>query len=170
MSGWGDHLGNDWGNFSETEAARYAVPLLLLAGVGAAFFATRRFRPLPGRWALAARAAAAAPLVGSGVLHLLRPAVFLPLVPPPFPPSSSLIVATGVPELLGAVGLFVPKYRRSAATALAVFLVAIFPANIYIAGQTVAGLPMPGVPVRTAMQAAYMVLVLLAGWGRPVRG
>ncbi len=150
-------------------AGRYALPMLLLAGVGAAFFMTRRFQPLRSGWARAARVAAAAPLLGSGVLHLLRPAVFVPLLPPPFPPSAWIIVATGIPELLGAAGLFVPRLRRPAAALLAVFLIAIFPANIYIAGQTVAGLPMPGVAVRTAMQAGYMLLVLLAGWGRPVR-
>ena len=143
--------------------------MLLLAGVGAAFFATRRFCPLPGRWAVAVRVLAAAPLLGSGALHLLRPAVFVPLLPPPIPPRAWIIVLTGVPELLGAAGLCVPRFRRPAAAWLAVFLLVIFPANIHIAGQTVAGLTMPGVPVRTAMQAVYMTLVLLAGWGRPVR-
>ncbi len=143
--------------------------MLLLAGVGAAFFATRRFRPLPGRWAMAARLLAAAPLLGSGTLHLLHPAVYIPLLPPPFPPRAWIIVATGVPELLGAVGLFMPRLRRPASVLLGVFLVAIFPANIHVAGQMVAGLRMPGVPVRTAMQAVCVLLVLLAGWGRPVR-
>ncbi len=78
-----------------------------------------------------------------------------------------MIVATGVPELLGAAGLLVPRTRRLASICLAVLMIAIFPANVHIAGQTVSGLRMPGVPVRTAMQAAYIALLLLAGWGMP---
>lgn len=94
--------------------------------------------------------------------------MFVALLPPQFPQQPWLIVATGIPELLGAVGLFVPQTRRAAAVCLSIFLVAIFPANIYVAGQTVHGLPMPGVVVRTGMQAAYILLVLVAGWGVPV--
>lgn len=143
------------------------VPLLALSACGAGFFATRRFRPLPRGWTVAVRLVASAPLILSGTLHLLRPQVFVALLPPPFPRASWLIVVTGLPELLGAVGLFMPGLRRPASVALAVFLLAIFPANIYVAGQTVAGLPMPGVPARWAMQAGYMLLVLVAGWGLP---
>ena len=113
------------------------------------------------------RLAGAAPLVASGLLHLARPALFVPLLPPPFPPQPWVIVATGLPELLGAAGLLVPQTRRLASLCLAVLMIAIFPANIHIAGQTVSGIRMPGVPVRTAMQAAYIALLLLAGWGMP---
>lgn len=143
---------------------RYALPMLALTAVGVALLWPRRRRPLGPKVVTALRVAAAAPLVASGALHLLRPEVYVPLLPPPFPQSKALIVGTGVPELLGAVGLFVPQTRRAAAAALVVFLIAIFPANVYVAGQTVSGLPMPDVPIRTAMQAAYMALVVAAGW------
>ncbi len=147
---------------------RYVVPLLGLSATIAAFFIARRFRALPPRTALTIRIAAAAPLIASGTLHLLRPQVFVPLIPPPFPPEAWLITATGIPELLGAAGLLLPGTRQTAAAALAIFMVAIFPANIHVAGRTIGGLPMPGVPVRTAMQAAYILLLLVAGWGVPV--
>ncbi len=174
-----------------TPGARYLPPMGILAAVGAGFFLVRRLRPplpppsdglapVPGfgprfglrfgpRYGLALglRLLAAAPLVGSGLLHLLRPRLFLPLLPPPLPQSPALIVATGVPELLGAAGLLFPPTRRAAALCLAVFMVAIFPANIYVAGRTIGGIPMPSVPVRTAMQAAYIWLLLVAGWGSP---
>ncbi len=148
---------------------RYVVPMLVLAALTGAFFLARRFRPLGRGASLAVRGLAVAPLFASGMLHLVRPAVFVSLVPPPLPQQSWLIVATGVPELLGAAGLLIPATRRPAAVCLAIFMVAIFPANVYIAGRTVQGLTMPGVPARTAMQAAYIVLLLVAGWGLPAR-
>ncbi len=113
------------------------------------------------------RLAVAAPLVGSGLLHLARPGMFVALLPPPFPQKAWLIVATGIPELLGAIGLFVPQTRKAAAVCLSVLMIAITPANIYVAGQTISGIPMPSIPVRTTMQAIYILLLLITGWGRP---
>ena len=148
---------------------RYALPIAALSTLTAAFFFTRRFRPLPPRVAAGLRLAAAAPLIASGTLHLIRPQAYLPLIPPPFPPHPWFIAVTGLPELLGAAGLFLPSTRRAAALSLALYMVAILPANIHVAGRTIAGLPMPGIPVRTAMQAAYILLLLTAGWGLPAR-
>ena len=147
---------------------RYAVPLLTLSAVTAAFFLTRRFRPLRPGLALGLRLAAAAPLVASGALPLVRPQAYVSLLPPPFPPQAWIIVVTGLPELAGAAGLFLPQTRRAAALCLALYMIAIFPANVHVAGRIVHGLPMPTIPVRTAMQAAYILLLLVAGWGLPV--
>ena len=144
--------------------------MLLLCAVPALFFAgARRFRPAPPRVAAGLRVVAVVPLFASGMLHLARPEVFVPLLPPPVPPAAWIIVATGIPELLGAVGLLLPRWRRAASVNLALLMSAIFPANIHVAGRAVAGLPMPGVPARAAMQAAYMALLLVAGWGLPAR-
>ncbi|RRA48648.1 DoxX family membrane protein [Acidipila sp. EB88] len=148
---------------------RSIPPVLTLAAVTAAFFLTRRFRPLSPRIGLVVRCIAAAPLVASGIVHLARPSVFTSLLPPPLPQQPWLIVVTGLPELLGAAGLFLPSTRRAAALSLAVFMIAIFPANVYVAGKTVGGLTMPEVPLRTSMQAAYIVLLLVAGWGLPAK-
>jgi uncharacterized membrane protein len=148
--------------------ARYAVPLLALTAGTGAFFLARHFRPMGGKLGASLRIAATLPLVLSGTLHLLRPAVFVTLLPPPFPQRAWLIVLTGIPELLGAAGLGVPRTRKTASVCLAVFMIAIFPANIYVAGQTVGGLPMPQVSVRLAMQAVYIALLLIVGWGIPL--
>lgn len=150
-------------------ALRAVLPLAALAAAGGAFFLLRP-RPLRPRFAGVLRAVAAAPLLASGTLHLLRPSVFLPLIPPPFPRAPWFVALTGVPELFGAAGLLLPVTRKPAAVCLAAYLVAIFPANIYVAGQTVGGLAMPSVPVRTAMQAGYMLLILFAGFGRVGKG
>jgi uncharacterized membrane protein len=149
-------------------ALRYGLPLLALTAVTAGFLRAPRYRPL-GRWTQRGLAVVAAlPLLASGTVHLLRPAVMVPLLPPWVPGRTLLIMATALPELAGAVGLFLAKTRRPAAAWLAVFMIVIFPANVYVAGQTVNGLSMPGVPVRAAMQAVYILLLLIVGYGWPV--
>jgi uncharacterized membrane protein len=69
----------------------------------------------------------------SGILHLAVPATYARIVPPMFPRPRLLVLISGGAELLGGVGLLVPRFRRAAAFGLAILLVAIFPANIYMA-------------------------------------
>jgi uncharacterized membrane protein len=120
-------------------------------------------------WAqVALRVTVAIPLVVSGVLlHFLRVSATADTIPPIFPARDFLVVLTGVFEIAGAVGLFLPRWRRPAALWIAVMMVAIFPANIYRAGQMVQGLRFPTVPVRLTEQIIYIVLMLLAGYGAP---
>lgn len=151
-------------------ALRYTLPLLTLGAVTAGLLFARHHRPLGKRAWYVLAGLAALPLVVSGTVHLLQPAVFVPLLPRWVPDRTALIVATGLPEVAGAVGLFFAMTRRLAAAWLAVFMIAIFPANIYVAGERVHGMAMPGVPVRLAMQAGYIFLLLLVGYGWPQYG
>jgi uncharacterized membrane protein len=137
------------------EGLRYAVPLLALCGVTLLLLRARRYRPLDGRVRVALTAVAAAPLVASATVHLLRPSLMVALLPPWLPERTWLIMATGLPELAGALGLFFAATRRPAATWLSVMMIAIFPANIYVAGQRVGGLAMPGVPVAGVRLVPY---------------
>src|SRR6516164_2297556 len=57
------------------------------------------------------------------------------MVPPVFPQAGVLVSATGVLEILGAVGLLVPATIRPAAVCLAILLIALFPANIRAARE-----------------------------------
>jgi uncharacterized membrane protein len=50
---------------------------------------------------------------------------------------------------------------------IALLMIAVFPANIYAAGQTAHGLRMHAVAPRLLLQVVYILLVLMAGWGRP---
>jgi len=78
-----------------------------------------------------------------------------------------LVVLSGLLELAGAAGLWLPRTERSASLSIALLMIAVFPANIYAAGQTVHGLRMPPLAPRLLMQVIYIALVLMAGWGRP---
>lgn len=151
---------------------RYLLPIALLSVTLVAFLcAGRRGYAGLGRLQPVLRVLVAIPLMISGVfLHFLHPEMVAGIIPPIFPAHYFLAAFTGVCEVAGAIGLFVPFTRRAAALWLALLMVAVFPANIYVAGQTIHGLHMPSVPVRTAMQWVYLVMILLAGYGVPKTG
>ncbi len=71
------------------------------------------------------------PFAVSGVLHLVRPTVFEPIIPAPLRPwARPLVLASGVAELACAAGLLHPLTRRPAGLAAAALLVAVWPANL----------------------------------------
>jgi uncharacterized membrane protein len=79
---------------------------------------------------IAVRLALAALFVGAGVLHVVRPEPYERIVPPGLPRPDLLVLWSGVAELLGGVGLLVPRTRRAAAVGLVALLVAVWPANV----------------------------------------
>lgn len=79
------------------------------------------------RWVLAAFYALA------GVIHLIRPAPFLTIIPTWVPAPEAVVLWTGVAEILGAIGLVQPfskPVRRAAGWGLALYALCVWPANI----------------------------------------
>lgn len=72
----------------------------------------------------------AAIFVGSGTLHLVKPAMFVSIVPPWLPAPLALVLISGVCEILGAAGVLLLPTRVAAGWGLIALLVAVFPANI----------------------------------------
>ena len=109
------------------------APLAVL--IGSFAIALLAVRLLRGRWSagLAGRIAAAAMFVFTGLSHFIFPAEMAAMVPTVFPAPRLWVAATGVAEVLGGVGLLVPRASRPAAWALALFLILVFPANIFAA-------------------------------------
>lgn len=71
-----------------------------------------------------------APFAVSGLIHLLRPQAFTPIIPTPLRPwARELVVVSGWAELCCAVGLTHPRTRPAAGRAAAALLVAVWPAN-----------------------------------------
>ncbi|MEX1172856.1 MAG: DoxX family protein [Chloroflexota bacterium] len=67
----------------------------------------------------------------SGLLHLVRPDVFLPLIPRGLPAPEVLVAVSGIAELACAAGLV--TRQPWAGPASAVLLIAIFPGNVQFA-------------------------------------
>ena len=83
------------------------------------------------------------------------------MIPPPLTGAMWLIYATGVMEIVGAIGLLTRRFRRPAAICLALLLVAMFPANVY---AVIAGVPLRGAAatplwLRTPMQLFWIALL-----------
>lgn len=88
------------------------------------------------------------------------------MVPSIFPRPDLLVTITGVLEILGAIGLFIPATARAASICLALLLIALFPANIRAAREklTIAGQPVPGLPLRTGIQIVFVAALVGAAF------
>ena len=72
-------------------------------------------------------------MVFIGIQHFLDPEPFVRIVPKALPAPRILVYVSGVFEILGGIGLVVPRTRRAAAWGLIALYVAVFPANVNMA-------------------------------------
>jgi uncharacterized membrane protein len=75
-------------------------------------------------------------LTTSGVLHFLRPAPFVSIVPRRLPHKAGLVAVSGAAELGCAAMLAYPAGRRLGGPAAALLFAAVFPANVSMALRT----------------------------------
>jgi uncharacterized membrane protein len=80
---------------------------------------------------------AAAFFIVAGSLHFVRPEFYLSIMPPYIPWHLAMVRVSGFFEILGGLGLLLPRTRRAAAWGLVALLIAVFPANIYMATNPV---------------------------------
>ena len=66
----------------------------------------------------------------AGVIHVARPTLFLSIMPAWVPHAKAVVVATGIAEIAGALGLFVRPTRGLAGAMLALYAFCVYPANI----------------------------------------
>ncbi|GAA2383299.1 hypothetical protein Cme02nite_70680 [Catellatospora methionotrophica] len=149
------------------------IGLLVLRGLGA--LGVRRFATwaASGAHALAAMLlmTASAHFVPAGVTVMPTHADLVAMVPPFVPAPSAMVYATGVLELLGAIGLVVTRTRRAAGLCLATLFVLLLPANVYAA---LADVPFHGEAAsplwqRIPEQLLYIGIALAAALSAPVR-
>ena len=83
------------------------------------------------------------------------------MIPAYFPNPLAVVYSTGVLELLGAVGLMFPPFRKLASLGLIALLVGMFIANVNAAqkGITLRGKPPAPLWLRTPMQILFAVLL-----------
>jgi uncharacterized membrane protein len=88
------------------------------------------------------------------------------MVPPVFPRPDLMVTATGVCEILGALGLLIPAVASVAAACLALLLIGLFPANILAAREhlTIGGRPATALPLRAFLQLVFIAAVIAAGF------
>ena len=78
----------------------------------------------------------AAFFLASGVNHFVSPRFYRAIVPPTLQHDAKRIVdVSGVAEILGGLGVLIPRTRRAAGVGLIALLAAIFPANLHMARE-----------------------------------
>jgi uncharacterized membrane protein len=112
--------------------AQLLILLLILIGTYGGLTIARALTGLPTLSASLRGRISIAVLFGfTGLSHFFMPEQLAQLLPPALPYQLELIYLTGVLEILGAIGLLVPRLARLASVALILFLLGVLPANIY---------------------------------------
>ena len=75
----------------------------------------------------------AAFFINVGIDHFVNPDFYLSIMPPAFPLHIEAVYISGVFEILGGIGVLIPKFRRFSGWSLVALLIAVYPANIYMA-------------------------------------
>lgn len=107
------------------------APLIFLLGSFSLFFLINK-TVLNERLSLAfiGRASMSVMLITTGVAHFTMTTMMTEMMPEFMPMKTEIIYATGVIELLAAVGLLIESTSKLTAVLLLVFFLCILPANI----------------------------------------
>ena len=88
-------------------------------------------KPLPYELGLTrSRVMLAALFSVAGLMHFIRPDLYVAIVPRWLPNAPLLVLASGVAEIAGGLGVLLPATRRAAGWGLIALLIAVFPANV----------------------------------------
>jgi uncharacterized membrane protein len=113
----------------------------------------------------------AAFMIAIGLAHFLAPAPFASIVPAWLPAPVTLVLVSGFFEIMGGVGLLLPRVRRAASWGLVALYVAVFPANVNMALHQIpaGGLHVPVVWLwaRLPLQIVFIVLAVWVGRDPP---
>jgi uncharacterized membrane protein len=71
--------------------------------------------------------------VVAGLNHFVDPDFYVVMVPPYLPAHLELVYLSGVLEILGGLGVLIPRVRAVSGWGLVLLLVAVVPANLHMA-------------------------------------
>jgi uncharacterized membrane protein len=112
------------------------------------------------RWRRRLRLVLAAGMIVIGIGHFVRPGPFVGIVPAFLPAPLVLVLVSGFFEVLGGIGLLVPRVRRAASWGLVLLYASVFPANVNMVLHPELG---PGIPL-WALWARLPFQVLFIAW------
>ncbi|TAL88965.1 MAG: hypothetical protein EPN62_13010 [Candidimonas sp.] len=100
-----------------------------------------------------------------GIAHFVATGAFAGIVPSYVPLPRIVVYVSGALELLGAMGMCLPKWRRSAAWCLILLTILVTPANV---GMLLHAAQYPHIPVwaliaRLPLQVLLLLIIALAG-------
>ncbi len=96
-----------------------------------------------------------------GLAHFFSAEFFVAIMPDYLPWHWELVIISGVFEILGGVGILLPKTRLIAAYGLMALCVAVFPANIHMAmhPERFADIPLAMLYLRLPLQFLFIYFI-----------
>ena len=98
----------------------------------------------------------------AGLMHFVQEESFTAIVPPFIPFPKLIVWTTGLMELVFAILLILPRYRKLAGFLLAPFLLAVLPANIYMAMNNIPFGEMSATPTTLWLRVALQFPLILS--------
>ena len=86
-----------------------------------------------GLWKKLVLLGLAAFFINVGIDHFINPDFYLSIMPPAFPLHLEAVYISGLFEVLGGLGVLIPRFRKFSGWGLIALLIAVYPANIYMA-------------------------------------
>ena len=119
----------------------------------------------------AALVIAAASYIIVGIAHFTHVDFFISIMPPWLPWHIELVWLSGLFEILGGVGLLIPRFRRMSSWGLIMLLIAVYPANLHMALNPepfiAAGMPLWGLYLRLPFQFIFIAWAWWVGTPEP---
>ena len=107
----------------------------------------------------------------AGINHFVMPEVYESIIPDYLSHERALVYASGIAELVGALGTMYPPTRRAGGWLLIATLVAVFPANVHMALTPEDYPDIPGgraaLLARLPLQVLFVYLVYVAALQGP---
>ena len=70
--------------------------------------------------------------INAGITHFTNVDFYLSIMPPAFPLHEEAVYISGFFEIIGGIGLLIPRFRKISGWGLFALLIAVYPANIYM--------------------------------------
>ncbi len=94
----------------------------------------------------------------AGVNHFVNPEIYLQMMPSYLPWPNALQLTAGALEVIGGLGLLVPRLEKKAAWLLIIVLVGVFPANLELALN--GGAPLDVSPTMAWLRLPFQLLFI----------
>jgi uncharacterized membrane protein len=106
-----------------------------------------------------------------GLGHFVAAAFFINIVPPYIPYPEAAVYVSGVFELLGAIGLLLPAWRRLAGLGLFALTLCVTPANVnmFLHPENFPLMPQPWLSLVLGFRLVLQAFLLFCIWWGPIR-
>ena len=102
--------------------------------------------------------------VVAGILHFIYPASYMQVMPPWLPAHLSLVLISGGFEIVGGLGVLLPRTRRLAGIGLILLSLAVLPANVQMLLNAQAAGSTLGVQVLLILRLPLQLLLVYWIW------